>query len=446
MNVFAPAEFDRIVIVSDEISDSGGAAAVALSSVRHLAARGVRTTVLLGRASAGFAAPEGVEIIALGGWKLTEAAGASEALAGLYDPGVYGAVRQWIARNDTPRTLYHLHNWHKALSPSVFRALRPVASRLAITAHDYFLVCPNGGYFNFRSGEVCGLRPMSASCAASNCDKRRFAHKAWRLARQGVRAALFPLPATPALLIAPHAGVMAFLERGGVRRDCIRILRNPVTPWLERRVDAEARTRILFVGRLERDKGVDLLAEAADRRGISLSIVGDGPLLEPLRRRFPRHDCLGWKSRAEVSEIAASARLVVCSTLWPETFCLTAFEAAASGIPVLMSRNALAADELAARDAGELFDPLDLDATGASLRRLLDDSERIAFMSRRAFAQRQELAPDPERFCDRMLAIYCELFARSARDLAPQRGRAQGGGILASRQAPFSGPFSPERK
>ena len=29
MNVFAPAEFDRIVIVSDEISDSGGAAAVA---------------------------------------------------------------------------------------------------------------------------------------------------------------------------------------------------------------------------------------------------------------------------------------------------------------------------------------------------------------------------------------------------------------------------------
>lgn len=410
---------DRVVVISDEMGASGGAAAVAVQSVQHLAARGVKVTILLGRQSAGFAPPAGVDVEFLGGARLSDAAGAGVALAGLYDSKVCGGIRRWIDRNDTPKTVYHLHNWHKALSPSAFLALRPVASRLVITAHDYFLVCPNGGYFNFRSGEVCGLAPMSVQCAASNCDKRRYAHKLWRLSRQGVRSLLFRLKSSKALVLAPHEGMKAFLERGGVRRDSIRILRNAVIPWRDGRVEAESQKRILFVGRLEKDKGVDLLAEAAARRDIGLTIVGDGPLLEPLRQRYPRHQFLGWKSRAELTEIAEEARLVVAPTLWPETFCLTAFEAATSGIPVLISSVALVAAELASRDVAEHFDPRNIEAAGASLQRLVEDSARIEFLSRSAFAQRDDLAKRPEAWCDELLTIYRELLTRAASESAP---------------------------
>ncbi|MGO9430655.1 glycosyltransferase family 4 protein [Rhodoblastus sp.] len=437
MSFANPSGIDRVVVISDEIGAGGGAAAVAAQSIEQLLARGVRVAALLGREAAGFAAPAGVEILSLGGSKISETAGMGEALAGLYDARVHRRIGRWIAQNDTPATVYHLHNWHKLLSPSVFQALRPVASRLVINAHDYFLVCPNGAYFNFRSGEICALRPMSAQCAKSNCDKRRYAHKAWRLARQGVRSVLFPLPASEALVLAPHEGMLEFLERGGVRRSSVRILRNPVTPWRARRVEAEIQNRIFFVGRLERDKGVDLLAEAADRHAVSLSIIGDGPLLDPLRRRFQRHDFLGWKSRAELSEIAGSARLVVAPTLWPETFCLTAFEAATSGIPVLISQTALAASELTEREAAEGFDPRDLDAVGAKLRRLRDDSGRIEYLSRRGFAQRHDLALSAELWCEGLISIYDELLARAARDLSSCGGKARlagcPGGIAASR-------------
>ncbi|MGO9391968.1 glycosyltransferase family 4 protein [Rhodoblastus sp.] len=437
MSFANPSGIDRVVVISDEIGAGGGAAAVAAQSIEQLLARGVRVAALLGREAAGFAAPAGVEILSLGGSKISETAGMGEALAGLYDARVHRRIGRWIAQNDTPATVYHLHNWHKLLSPSVFQALRPVASRLVINAHDYFLVCPNGAYFNFRSGEICALRPMSAQCAKSNCDKRRYAHKAWRLARQGVRSVLFPLPASEALVLAPHEGMLEFLERGGVRRSSVRILRNPVTPWRARRVEAEIQNRIFFVGRLERDKGVDLLAEAADRHAVSLSIIGDGPLLDPLRRRFQRHDFLGWKSRAELSEIAGSARLVVAPTLWPETFCLTAFEAATSGIPVLISQTALAASELTEREAAEGFDPRDLDAVGAKLRRLRDDSGRIEYLSRRGFTQRHDLALSAELWCEGLISIYDELLARAARDLSSCGGKARlagcPGGIAASR-------------
>ena len=104
-------------------------------------------TVLSGDGGSAALAQLGAETVALGGQHIMSGNRAAAALRGLYDASTGTALADWIAAHDTPGTVYHLHNWHKVLSPSVFRALRMVASRLLISAHYYFLVCPNGGYF-----------------------------------------------------------------------------------------------------------------------------------------------------------------------------------------------------------------------------------------------------------------------------------------------------------
>ncbi|WP_283180096.1 hypothetical protein [Gemmobacter sp. 24YEA27] len=85
-------------------------------------------------------------------------------------------------------------------------ALRPVAGRVVLHAHDYFLACPNGAFFDYRAGVTCDLSPMSLGCVTCNCDKRSAAQKLWRVARQAVqnRAVSRMLPEATVVLL--HEG------------------------------------------------------------------------------------------------------------------------------------------------------------------------------------------------------------------------------------------------
>ena len=398
---------ERVVIISDDSVSSGGAAAIALASIRLLRKRGVRVTLLTGDDGGN---PElrtlGVDVVALGGASITGKSGAAAAASGLYSPAARRLVAAWIKRHDTPGTVYHLHNWHKFLSPSIFAALRRVETRLFMTAHDYFLVCPNGGYFLYPQQAACDYVPMSGACIRTACDKRHYAHKLWRVARQEVRSRLFSLAKTKATVLAVHEGMVPLLVRGGVTPRAIHVLRNPVEPWRQERVTAERNRDVFFIGRLEQDKGVDLLAEAARRAGLRLQIIGDGPLKDSLAKDYPDAVLLGRKSRAEIGELIAAARMVAVPTRWRETFGLVAFEALMSGVPVIASRHALVADEIVERNFGLACDPHNADELTACLSALGGDDTRVKEMSLRAFEGASQFAPSPEQWCGDLLNLY----------------------------------------
>lgn len=401
------AMIGRVVIVSDDAVESGGAAGIALASARLLSARGIPVTILNGSSDPDDIGRKlGVGVISLKSPHLMEGGRGPAAIRGIYNGAGFRFVRDWIAANDTPDTIYHLHNWHKVLSASVFSALDRVADRLFISAHDYFLVCPNGGQFHYPKGSVCELRPMSPACVLSNCDRRHYGHKLWRVARQGVRERLLDLGRTPATVLAVHEGMLPYLTRGGVAPGSVRVLRNPVVPWRDRRVVAERNRDVFFVGRLEKDKGVDVVAEAARKAGATLRVIGDGPLRDQLRREHPEAELLGWRPRAEIAGLIASARFLVVPTRWRETFGLVTLEALTSGVPVLVSKFALVAQELVGLGCAEFCDPYDPEALAGSIARLAADDERIRVMSERGYAHAPDLAPTPQAWCDRLIHLY----------------------------------------
>jgi len=399
-------KIERVVVVSDDVWPTGGAGGVARQNVLYAAQAGPKVTVLVGDSASSAGLPAEVEIAPVFGGALNEAAGLTAAIGGVFNAGVRNRVARWIAENDTPQTIYHLHNWHKSLSPSVFHALRRVERRLVMTAHDYFLVCPNGAFHNFRTGQPCDLAPLSGKCFAENCDKRRYLHKAWRVARHGVRAGLFQLASMNGLVLVPHEDVTPHLVRGGVRPERIKVLRNAVTPWTSHRVVAERQSGVLFVGRLEADKGVHLVAEAAQRCGLQLTVVGEGPLAAPLAAAYPGHRFLGRRTRAEIGEIAAQTRLLVVAPLWRETFGLVTFEGLLSGIPTMLSRSALVADELRRFDAAELFSGGDIEDLTAKLSYLNNDVGRLIELSVNGFNLRERVAPGQETWGCKLDGVY----------------------------------------
>jgi glycosyltransferase involved in cell wall biosynthesis len=424
--VTASAKPERVVVINDDAVERGGAAAIALASAKLLRARGVPVTFLSGTASTDPTLGEcGVSVVTLGGRHLLERSAGSAMILGLFDPATKAALENWIAVNDTPGTVYHLHNWHKVLSPSVFTALRRVAPRLMMSAHDFFLACPNGAYFHYPRQQECRLTPNSLACVLTACDRRHYGHKLWRAARHSLRHRLFDLTRSPAWIAVVHETMTPLMTRGAIDPGCIRLLRNPVTPWRTTRVPAEHNRDVFYVGRLDGDKGVDLLARAAKRVGVRLRLIGDGPLAAAIVRECPQAELLGWRSRDEIAELVAGARLVVSPTVSRETFGLVALEALMSGIPVIVSPHTPFASEIAARQWGLSCDPHDEAALADAIAALMRDDLLIRRMSCKAFDEARQLAPTPAQWCDQLLALY--------------RERLDSGGDEASAQVGFGG-------
>lgn len=422
-----PAPIDRVAVISDDLEGGGGASAIALASIRQLQRLGVPVAMLSGSAAPAIAPRETDAVVRLGGRHLLDGGRALAAVRGLHDGQVRARLAAWIAANDTPRTVYHLHNWHKVLSPSCFAPLRAVADRLLVSTHDFFLSCPNGGFFDFRRHAVCDLAPLSSGCLRTNCDKRHAAHKAWRVARHLAREALFDFRRHPATVLAVHEGMVPLLARRRIPADAIRVLRNPVTAWQARRIEAERNRALLYVGRLELDKGVDTLALAARRLGAKLWIVGDGPLASVLPELCPGVELFGRRLPEEIGAIARGARLIVLPTRVRETFGLVALEAATSGLPVVSSTSALVTDELLALGVGRSCAPDDPDALAGRLAGLLDDDAAVAAMSRRAFAAARTLAPTEEEWGERLVEIYAQTLACASCTAAPAGATGEAG-------------------
>jgi glycosyltransferase involved in cell wall biosynthesis len=412
-----PVGIDRVVVINDDAAERGGAAAIALLSARLLNARHIPVTFLTGN---GDIDPNvealGVEFGVLGGRHILDGSRGAAAVRGLFDPTTRTRLAQWIAAHDTPGTVYHLHNWHKALSPSIFGTLRRVAHRLVISAHDYFLACPNGGYFIYPQHAACELVPGSWRCIATACDRRNYGHKLWRVARHWTRQNMLDLNGSGATVLAVHQAMVPLLARAGISESGIRVLRNPVIPWRRTRVIAEQNRHVFFIGRLDGDKGADLLARAARHAGAPLRVVGDGPLAASIARDNPDAELLGWRTRDQIASLIESARMVVSPTRSRETFGLVPLEALMSGVPVVLSRLFPTSDELARLDLGIVCDPLDEQTLAAAISKLLHDDRRVRELSSRGFAEARMFAPTPEQWCDELVTLYrCRLDEASGR-------------------------------
>jgi glycosyltransferase involved in cell wall biosynthesis len=133
---------------------------------------------------------------------------------------------------------------------------------------------------------------------------------------------------------------------GGLRRGIERELFGPARrdrAWLAAELGIPAdRTVVLFVGRLDRCKSLELLIEAARAlvergRAIHLLCAGEGPLRSAVEEALgPRATCLGFMPPERLGAIYASADLFAFPSR-TEVSSNAVQEALCSGLPVLLS-------------------------------------------------------------------------------------------------------------
>jgi len=172
---------------------------------------------------------------------------------------------------------------------------------------------------------------------------------------------------------------------------------------LRRALSPDGRPLVGYVGRLAPEKELDLLVGLARRDDLQLVVVGDGPDRARLGRLLPEAAFLGLLRGADLSAAYASLDVFV-HTGRHETYCQSAQEALASGVPAVAPRAGGPLDVIAEGVDGLFYEPGSAADLTAAVMSLVDDPSRRHEMG--SNARRAVLGRSWESVNDRLLASY----------------------------------------
>jgi exopolysaccharide production protein ExoY len=194
-------------------------------------------------------------------------------------------------------------------------------------------------------------------------------------------------------MLAPRADAIVSVSRheereairNGVRHARHRVIRHgvpasgkTVTPAV---VPDEDRLNLLFIGRFDRQKGLDLLLDAwSDLRlkNVHLWIIGDATLGSRIKiPSLPNVHVLGWIKHEEIDSYIQSFDAIIVPSRW-EALGLVALEAMRNGRAVIASRIGGLQELVMDNVNGVLFESGDRDAMISAIAQL--DKQRLAKM------------------------------------------------------------------
>jgi glycosyltransferase involved in cell wall biosynthesis len=153
--------------------------------------------------------------------------------------------------------------------------------------------------------------------------------------------------------------------------------------------------RLLYVGRISREKDLDLLADAYRRLRkeglpVQLFVVGHGPYSEALAKSLPEAFFTGYLRGTELATAYASADIFVFPST-TDTFGNVILEAQASGLPVVVSDSGGPKELVADKTNGLITRSHDIKDFTRAIRALVTDRalrERMAASARDSVTDR----------------------------------------------------------
>ena len=261
-----------------------------------------------------------------------------------------------------------LHNL-TAVGSNIWRTIRKSGIPCIQVLHDLGLICLNRS--RFKGGRQCpGL------CAACRIQKLfRFSLIA------GARNFSFVSPSYATL----HE-IERYVDLSAWRRE---VISNPNTFLVNRRdVSTVEKPRLLYVGRLDPSKGVDVMLQAAERAHdvveFDVDILGTGSLELPLRQRYANKSWIGFQGSVDqktVAEFMSRATVLLVPSLWLENAPVGVVHALFAGLPVLGSRIGGIPEYILDGRTGRLLPPGDLNAWSAEIVRVASNREQVAAWS-----------------------------------------------------------------
>ena len=395
----------NIVIINDFSYINGGAAKVAISSAVGLKKKGYNVIYYtsVGNIDTDLI-DSGVKVITLNGEDILNGNFIESIFSGIWNKKAYKNLKDILAKLSPKDTIIHIHGWTKAMSSSVIKACIDSNFKFIFTAHDYFSICPNGGLYNYQKNNICNTRPLSLKCLFTNCDSRRYSHKLWRYCR-GIVQNKYMKECKNMIALSNNNGEV--IKR--IIKDInVFYINNPIDLNKQDRVKVELNKKIAFIGRLSKEKGVDLLVEATKDYEYEVEIIGDGVLRENIKNINPKVNITGWLNSDELLEKLKSIRTLVLPSRWYEGMPNVVLEAMSMGIPVITSDICNAKEIIKEGKNRFIFKNNSVKSLSSELNKINDDN-RIKDISKYAYNLYWSNSYSLEKHIKSLEAVYEEI-------------------------------------
>jgi glycosyltransferase involved in cell wall biosynthesis len=155
---------------------------------------------------------------------------------------------------------------------------------------------------------------------------------------------------------------------------------------------ADKRFKVLYVGRVSREKNLDLLAQAFRRlanqsQDVFLCIVGDGPYLKDMKTEMEGLPCLftGYLKGDGLSAVYASSDIFVFPST-TDTFGNVVLEAQASGLPVIVTDQGGPCENMIPGGTGQVVEGGSVGGLFQAMQQMTQDFESLKKMGAAARA------------------------------------------------------------
>jgi glycosyltransferase involved in cell wall biosynthesis len=142
---------------------------------------------------------------------------------------------------------------------------------------------------------------------------------------------------------------------------------------------------LIYVGRLEDNKGIHLFMEISHQLDLPLKIVGEGPMEEQLRG-LPNIELLGKRPHEEVLQLIQHAKALLFPSLCYEGMPMTILEAFAHKTPVIASNLGAMQTIISHQKNGLLFEANSTEELLSFIQLLLKNEDISHEISETAFA------------------------------------------------------------
>lgn len=254
---------------------------------------------------------------------------------GLYNIKAKKELSKLLKKLNPNETIINVHGWTKVLSSSIFSTIYKRKFKIVLTLHDYFSICPNGGFFNYKKNVICRLNPLSLSCIRCNCDSRNYAIKLYRLMRTFIQNKIIRFNKKIKFCIGISEFSNNILSKY-LPNARIELIHNPIELDNVQKVNPSKNKYYTFVGRISQEKGIVEFCKTMQNYD-NVLIIGDGPLKEELEEKYTNIKFVGWKNNKEIAEYLQQSRILILPSLWYEGSPLVPLEAMNFGIPCIIS-------------------------------------------------------------------------------------------------------------
>jgi glycosyltransferase involved in cell wall biosynthesis len=321
-----------------------------------------------------------------------------------------------LIREEKP-DVAHLHNVCHHLSPSIIDALKENQVPTVMTLHDFKLVCP--AYYLLRDGCLCdkcrGGRYYH--CFINHCTRgSSYLRSALNMLEMYLHHQILHVYEKVDLFISPSRFLKRKIKEMGFKGEIAHLPNfvnvaeyQPTYEWKEE--------KILYFGRISREKGLVTLIDVVKSLDVQLEIVGEGPQKEALEKKIDGEGIknirfLGYKNGNELQEEVQKSMFVVLPSECYENNPCSVLEAFALGKPVIGSRIGGIPELVENGETGLTFEPRNSSDLKEKIKILTENKTLIVKMGKNARRVVEEKL-NPEKHYKDLLTIYEKVIQRN---------------------------------